>query len=67
MRYNIANIELPIPNRFPADPIFLQLTVSIGVATYQPADTIHSMLSRADRGLYLAKDSGRNRVLSAGL
>jgi len=67
MRINIADIELPIPDRFPADPIFVQLTASIGIASYQPPDTIHSMLSRADRGLYLAKDSGRNRVLSAGL
>ena len=67
MRINIAGIELPIQERFSANPTFLQLTASIGVATYQPTDSIHSMLSRADRGLYLAKDSGRNRVLSAGL
>ena len=67
MRANIANIELPIPDRFSPDPIFLNLTASIGVATYRPSDTIQTMISRADRGLYLAKDSGRNRVLSAGL
>jgi len=65
MRANIAGIELPLPDRYPGEPIFVRLTASIGIASYHPSDSIHSMLSRADRGLYLAKDLGRNRVLSA--
>jgi diguanylate cyclase (GGDEF)-like protein len=65
MRNNIADIELAVPERLPGDPAFLRLTASIGIATYQPSDTIQTLLSRADRGLYLAKDSGRNRVLSS--
>jgi len=65
MRANIAGIELPLPDRYPGDPIFVRLTASIGIASYHPSDSIHTMLSRADRGLYLAKDLGRNRVLSA--
>ena len=65
MRNNIADIELAVPERLPGDPVFLRLTASIGIATYQPSDTIQTLLSRADRGLYLAKDSGRNRVLSS--
>jgi len=65
MRNNIASIEVPLPERFPGDPPFLHLTASIGVATYQPSESIQTLLSRADRGLYLAKDSGRNRVLSS--
>jgi diguanylate cyclase (GGDEF)-like protein len=65
MRTNIAGIELPLPDRYPGGPVFLSLTASIGIATYQPSDSIQTLLSRADRGLYLAKDSGRNRVLSS--
>ena len=65
MRSNIAEIELPLPDRFPGDPAFVRLTASIGIASYQPSDSILTLLSRADRGLYLAKDSGRNRVLSS--
>jgi len=65
MRANIAGIELPLPDRYPGDPVFVRLTASIGIASYHSNDSIHSMLSRADRGLYLAKDLGRNRVLSA--
>jgi len=65
MRINIAEIQLPLPDRYPDDPGFVRLTASIGIATYQPSDSIQTLLSRADRGLYLAKDSGRNRVLSS--
>jgi len=65
MRKNIANLQLPIPSRFPGDPAFVRLTASIGIATYQPSDSIQTLLSRADRGLYLAKDSGRNRTLAS--
>jgi diguanylate cyclase len=38
------------------------ITVSIGVAQFEPGDTVASFVDRADRGLYRAKHSGRNRV-----
>lgn len=40
----------------------LQITVSLGLTEMQPNDTLHSLIARADRALYRAKQSGRNRV-----
>lgn len=40
-------------------------TVSAGVATLQPQDTIDSLLLRADNALYQAKNGGRDRVCMA--
>lgn len=37
-------------------------TSSFGVATYKNGDTIEDLIIRADKGLYLAKEKGRNRV-----
>jgi diguanylate cyclase (GGDEF)-like protein len=65
MRTNIEKMTLPLPSRFVTDTPYIRLTASIGLAVCQPTDTIHSMLSRADRALYRAKDSGRNRVLAS--
>ncbi len=41
-----------------------QITASIGVAMGAPASTIEELFLRADRSLYTAKNSGRNRVIS---
>lgn len=38
------------------------VTVSIGVATYQPGDHARDLVKRADDALYAAKRGGRNRV-----
>ena len=40
----------------------IPVTISIGVAHKRNADTIDSLMSRADQALYEAKISGRNRV-----
>ena len=43
------------------------VTLSIGVATGEPGDTLESLRHRADEALYDAKDAGRNRVALASV
>jgi diguanylate cyclase (GGDEF)-like protein len=38
------------------------VTMSFGLAQYQPKDTFDSVLTRADHALYMAKEKGRNQV-----
>ncbi len=43
----------------------IAITVSIGVARYQPGESQESWIERTDRAMYQAKQAGRNRVVSA--
>ncbi|MDT6964519.1 diguanylate cyclase [Cupriavidus sp. SZY C1] len=43
-------------------PLTGPMTASLGVASVQPGDTIHGMISRADQALYRSKHKGRDRV-----
>ncbi|MFC3458622.1 bifunctional diguanylate cyclase/phosphodiesterase [Massilia haematophila] len=47
-------------------PSEISLTVSIGVAEFRMGESIGSAIGRADEALYLAKSSGRNRVVCHG-
>jgi diguanylate cyclase (GGDEF)-like protein len=49
--------------RIPCGDATVSLTVSIGVCP-APRESLHAMLSDADRLLYLAKAGGRNRVVT---
>ena len=45
-----------------AGPETVHFTVSVGVASRLPSETVDAILSRSDAALYRAKRSGRNRV-----
>jgi len=38
------------------------ITASFGVSEYKAEDTQETLLNRADKAMYRAKDTGRNRV-----
>ena len=40
------------------------VTASAGLSAMQPGDTLQTVMKRADRALYAAKESGRNRSLT---
>ncbi len=40
----------------------LKISISIGVATYQMGEPLETLFDRADRALYKAKNTGRNKV-----
>ena len=48
--------------RFPDIGPDFRITFSLGLTEYHSNDDVQKVISRADSALYLAKDSGRNRV-----
>lgn len=44
------------------DAIAQPVTVSVGVAAWRPGDSCKSLIARADKAMYRAKRSGRNRI-----
>lgn len=59
-----------IRSRIAATPIdlpegLLDVTISMGVAMVQTEEAVNSLVERADRALYNAKENGRNQVALA--
>jgi diguanylate cyclase (GGDEF)-like protein len=44
----------------------LAVTVSVGLTTYRPGESLEALTARADAALYRAKQDGRDRVAIAG-
>ena len=42
-----------------------RVTISCGVAEYQPPETVDDLMARVDKALFLAKEKGRNAVVRA--
>ncbi len=59
LRYMLAQSPLVF------SPAEISVTASLGAAIYQPSQTTLEMIAQADRAMYRAKNSGRNRVLVA--
>ena len=43
----------------------IMLTVSIGLSRYHEGESLECTMQRADKALYNAKETGRNKVVSA--
>jgi diguanylate cyclase (GGDEF)-like protein len=59
LRRAVAALTIPGPSGA------LQVTVSIGIAGLNLDDDLTSLLERADKALYQAKQGGRNQVRAA--
>ncbi|MCD6173782.1 MAG: GGDEF domain-containing protein [Sulfurimonas sp.] len=60
----IANrlLELISNNKLIYKSESLNITISIGSTTYDNSDTPESLIARADKALYKAKEAGKNRI-----
>lgn len=61
IRHAIAECRI---TRRSTGEVLPHISVSIGVAQYRSGEAITDLIERCDRALYLAKNSGRNRVVT---
>jgi len=61
------NIRAAVEQLAPISGDSTPVTISVGVSTWSgaPGENLEHLMSRADRALYQAKHSGRNRVIAA--
>ncbi len=49
--------------KFPGFPESFRITISIGITTYRPVESIDDLIARSDAAMYQAKSMGRNQVV----
>ncbi|WP_299786746.1 GGDEF domain-containing protein [uncultured Shewanella sp.] len=68
LRHLVADYVLTLPKEADKDSLSLAVTVSVGVAGLTPdCKNSHCLIEKADKALYQAKQSGRNRVVMSEL
>jgi len=58
----VSNAALKIL-KFPGFADSFRMTISTGITTYQPVESIDELIARSDSAMYKAKSMGRNRVV----
>jgi diguanylate cyclase len=62
LRNSISRLRWRLPN---SGKEVAQITISIGIASIKPNDSVEVLLERCDKALYRAKSLGRNRSVAA--
>lgn len=63
IRKAVEATVIDAPNEKEGGTLQIKVTISLGVYQYKEGDTAQELYQKADKGLYVAKESGRNRVV----
>jgi diguanylate cyclase (GGDEF)-like protein len=63
-RLQKAVYDLSIPHKFSSTASVVTISIGVASSNLNGVNSVESLIEMADKGLYLAKDSGRNQVKS---